>query len=92
MRQQFALQQVPRLRDVLPVVLSDENAHKTRIFYKIRAFHINFCPLLILFYTFVYQGTALKIKQIVSKKKADIYFKDWENAVPCAYCLANMRG
>ena len=56
MRRQFGLQQVPTLKDVLPIVLSDENAPKTRIFCKIGTFHIYFCPLLKLFYTFLYPG------------------------------------
>ena len=43
-RRQFALQKVPTLKNVLPIVLSDENAPKTRIFCKIRTFHICFCP------------------------------------------------
>ena len=36
---------VAALRDVLPIVLSDENAPKPRIFFKIRTFHIYSCYL-----------------------------------------------
>ena len=36
--------------------VSDENALKTRIFCKIKTFHIYFCPLLKLFKTFCYPG------------------------------------
>ena len=40
MLQQFALQQVPDIEDVIFSVLSDENTPKTRIFCKIRTFTI----------------------------------------------------
>ena len=52
MFQQFALQQVSTLKDVLPIFLSDENTPKTRIFCKMRTFYIQLCYLLKLFYTF----------------------------------------
>ena len=52
MFQQFALQQVSTLKDVLPIFLSDENTPKTRIFCKMRTFYIQLCSLLKLFYTF----------------------------------------
>ena len=55
-------QLVPTLKDVLPIVLSDENAPKTRIFCKIRTFHIYFCSLFKLFTLFGTQGKALKNK------------------------------
>ena len=60
MRRQFGLQPVPTLKDVSPIVLSDENDPKTRIFCKIRAFQIYFCPLLKLFYIFWYPGYSLE--------------------------------
>ena len=59
-RRQFVLQQTPTLKDVLSIVLSDENDSKTRIFCKRRTFQIYFCPLLKLFYTFCYPGYSLE--------------------------------
>ena len=74
MLRQFALQQVPTLKDVLPIVVSDENAPKTRIFCKIRMFHIYFCPLFKLFTRFGTQGTALKKINLIIKQNCGFLF------------------